>query len=84
MPCPLLQNQLFDGLEDEESSFGNDTFVPRRSIKRLVLKGGRLPTSGVSNNSLSQSQSRLEEEEPETAERQTTTVQLQTLTLKAL
>uniref|UniRef100_A0A0B7B1H5 Nuclear pore complex protein Nup98-Nup96 n=1 Tax=Arion vulgaris TaxID=1028688 RepID=A0A0B7B1H5_9EUPU len=29
--------QLFDGLEDEDFSFGDDTFVPRKSVKKLVL-----------------------------------------------
>ena len=44
------QSQLFDGLEEEESSFGNDTFVPRRSIKRLVLKGSQVPSSRFSES----------------------------------
>lgn len=38
--CVLLQAQIFDGLEDEDFSFGDDTFVPRRSVKKLVLRKG--------------------------------------------
>ncbi|XP_050416506.2 nuclear pore complex protein Nup98-Nup96 isoform X1 [Patella vulgata] len=30
--------QLFEGLGDDDFSFGNDTFVPRKSVKKLVLK----------------------------------------------
>ncbi|XP_064636233.1 nuclear pore complex protein Nup98-Nup96-like isoform X2 [Lineus longissimus] len=30
--------QLFDGLDDEESTYGADTFIPRKSIKKLVIK----------------------------------------------
>ena len=33
-----LQQQLFDGLEDDDITSANDTFVPRRSIKKLVIK----------------------------------------------
>ena len=49
-----LQAQLFEGLEEEESStFGNDTFQPRRSVKKLVIKndGNRsLNRSQLSSN----------------------------------
>ena len=34
----FLQGQIFEGLEDEDFSFGNDTFMPRRSVKKLTLK----------------------------------------------
>lgn len=34
----ILQNFLFDGLEDEEPSLGNAAFLPKRSVKKLVLK----------------------------------------------
>lgn len=49
--CQILfvQGQLFDGLEEEEDlGFGGETFVPRRSVKKLVLKkgggGGSMPS----------------------------------------
>lgn len=32
------KGQIFDGLEDEDFSFGNDTFMPRKSVKKLTLK----------------------------------------------
>ena len=33
------QMQMFDGLEeDDASSFGNDSFVARHSIKKLLIK----------------------------------------------
>ncbi|XP_027009207.2 nuclear pore complex protein Nup98-Nup96 [Tachysurus fulvidraco] len=32
------KSQLFDGLDDEEPSLTNGAFMPRRSIKKLVLK----------------------------------------------
>jgi hypothetical protein len=36
-----LQGQLFDGLEEEEDlGYGGETFVPRRSVKKLVLRKG--------------------------------------------
>ncbi|KAK3793945.1 hypothetical protein RRG08_023041 [Elysia crispata] len=34
------KTQLFEGLEDEDFSFGDDTFVPRKSVKKLVLRKG--------------------------------------------
>jgi nuclear pore complex protein Nup98-Nup96 len=34
----FFQGQLFEGLEEDDFSFGNDSFVPRRSIKKLVIK----------------------------------------------
>lgn len=34
----LLQSSLFDGFGNEETSTNNDSFLPRRSVKRLVLK----------------------------------------------
>jgi len=36
----FFQCQLFDGLEEEDLSFGNVTFVPRRNVKKLTIKGG--------------------------------------------
>ncbi|KAL4230158.1 Nuclear pore complex protein Nup98-Nup96 [Mactra antiquata] len=30
--------QIFEGLEDDSFSFGNDTFQPRKSVKKLTLK----------------------------------------------
>ncbi|XP_043928758.1 nuclear pore complex protein Nup98-Nup96 [Protopterus annectens] len=32
------KSQLFDGLDDDEPSVSNGTFMPRKSIKKLVLK----------------------------------------------
>lgn len=32
------KSQLFDGLDDDEPSLTNGAFVPRKSIKKLVLK----------------------------------------------
>jgi hypothetical protein len=49
------QSQLFDGLEDEESSFGNDTFVPKRSVKKLIIKAN----DSMSNASFSKQSSQL-------------------------
>ena len=46
-----VQTQLFEGLEDEDFSFGDDTFVPRKSVKKLVLR------KGVGNKSTSGSTS---------------------------
>ncbi|XP_042901697.1 nuclear pore complex protein Nup98-Nup96 isoform X1 [Parasteatoda tepidariorum] len=37
-PVPSGKVFLFDGLEDEEPSLGSVAFVPKRSIKKLVLK----------------------------------------------
>ncbi|XP_012944343.1 nuclear pore complex protein Nup98-Nup96 [Aplysia californica] len=34
------KTQLFEGLEEEDFSFGDDTFVPRKSVKKLVLRKG--------------------------------------------
>ena len=34
----FLQGQIFEGLEDEDFSFGNDTFMPRKNVKKLTLK----------------------------------------------
>ena len=39
--CHFLQSKLFEGLE-EDSGLSPDTFVPRKNIKKLVLK----PKSG--------------------------------------
>ncbi|BFZ15130.1 hypothetical protein BsWGS_18167 [Bradybaena similaris] len=45
------KSQLFDGLEDEDFSFGDDTFVPRKSVKKLVLG------KGTKNKSIAESTS---------------------------
>lgn len=34
------KSHLFEGLEEEDLGFGGETFVPRRSVKKLVLKKG--------------------------------------------
>uniref|UniRef100_A0A672M5K4 Nuclear pore complex protein Nup98-Nup96 n=1 Tax=Sinocyclocheilus grahami TaxID=75366 RepID=A0A672M5K4_SINGR len=41
------KSQLFDGLDDDEPSINNGAFMPRKSIKKLVLKN-------LNNSSLSQ------------------------------
>ncbi|KAH9492375.1 Nuclear pore complex protein Nup98-Nup96 [Bulinus truncatus] len=42
------RTQLFEGLEDEDSSFGEDTFLPRKSVKKLVLRKTSSNKSDVS------------------------------------
>ncbi|XP_076158509.1 nuclear pore complex protein Nup98-Nup96 isoform X1 [Alosa pseudoharengus] len=37
-PSGTLKSVLFDGLDDDEPSLTNGTFVPRKNIKKLVLK----------------------------------------------
>ena len=32
------KQQIFEGLEDEDFSFGNESFMPKKNIKKLVLK----------------------------------------------
>ncbi|XP_013408855.1 nuclear pore complex protein Nup98-Nup96-like [Lingula anatina] len=55
--------QLFDGLEEEDCTFGNDTFVPRRSVKKLVIKNNRNGSSPPSRSS-SQIEGDLEQTSP--------------------
>ncbi|XP_051732984.1 nuclear pore complex protein Nup98-Nup96 isoform X1 [Ctenopharyngodon idella] len=43
------KSQLFDGLDDDEPSLNNGAFMPRKSIKKLVLKN--LNNSSLYNNS---------------------------------
>lgn len=66
---------MFEGLEDEDFSGGNETFMPKKSIKKLVLKKGVSDGSSLSRSSsvniteTSQNQSLLEvdgEEVPRT------------------
>lgn len=71
-PLPSLaggKSQLFEGLEDDDFSFGNDTFVPRRSVKKLVIKGS-------DSSSLSTSEKRSQSEDGE-SRKETPTVNLQ-------
>uniref|UniRef100_A0A8C2H0D8 Nuclear pore complex protein Nup98-Nup96 n=1 Tax=Cyprinus carpio TaxID=7962 RepID=A0A8C2H0D8_CYPCA len=44
------KSQLFDGLDDDEPSLNNGAFMPRKSIKKLVLKN--LNNSSLYNNSV--------------------------------
>uniref|UniRef100_A0A672RR52 Nuclear pore complex protein Nup98-Nup96 n=1 Tax=Sinocyclocheilus grahami TaxID=75366 RepID=A0A672RR52_SINGR len=44
------KSQLFDGLDDDEPSLNNGAFLPRKSIKKLVLKN--LNNSSLYNNSV--------------------------------
>lgn len=36
-----LKGQLFDGLEEDESRFDSDSFVPKRSVRSLVIKSSK-------------------------------------------
>uniref|UniRef100_A0A8C7S4Q7 Nuclear pore complex protein Nup98-Nup96 n=1 Tax=Oncorhynchus mykiss TaxID=8022 RepID=A0A8C7S4Q7_ONCMY len=48
------KSQLFDGLDDEEPSLTNGAFMPRKSIKKLVLKnlnGSSLYSSPINRDS---------------------------------
>ncbi|ELU16922.1 hypothetical protein CAPTEDRAFT_222010 [Capitella teleta] len=54
-PLPSLvagKNQLFEGLEDDDFSFGNDSFIPRRSVKKLVIRSH--DSSGCKSPSVAQ------------------------------
>ncbi|KAK3588728.1 hypothetical protein CHS0354_019194 [Potamilus streckersoni] len=53
------KSQLFDGLEDDDFSFGNDTFVPRKSVKKLVIK-----KTGENDSSIRSRASSIAEESP--------------------
>lgn len=44
------KSQLFDGLDDDEPSLNNGAFMPRKSIKKLVLKN--LNNSSLYNSSV--------------------------------
>ncbi|XP_066286606.1 nuclear pore complex protein Nup98-Nup96-like isoform X2 [Branchiostoma lanceolatum] len=39
------KSQLFEGLDDEDTSLSNDTFVPRRSVKKLIIRNKASPTA---------------------------------------
>ncbi|GIY84618.1 hypothetical protein CDAR_169222 [Caerostris darwini] len=56
-PVPTGKVLLFDGLEDEEPSLGTAAFLPKKSVKKLVLKNLNNSQSSftvTSNSSLSQ------------------------------
>ena len=36
-----FKGQLFDGLEEDESRFDADSFVPKRSVRSLVIKSSK-------------------------------------------
>ncbi|XP_055893194.1 nuclear pore complex protein Nup98-Nup96-like isoform X2 [Biomphalaria glabrata] len=44
------KTQLFEGLEDDEFSFGEDTFVPRKSVKKLVIRKSGSKSSDMSSS----------------------------------
>jgi len=46
----MAQGQLFDGFEEDESSFEGDSFVPRRSVRKLVINSNRQNTSTRSHS----------------------------------
>ena len=46
----VMQGQLFDGFEEDESSFEGDTFVPRRSVRKLIINSNRQTTSTRSHS----------------------------------
>ena len=51
------KSELFEGLaEEDDSTFGSVTLVPRKSIKRLVLRGGALDDSAHASPNQSFSQ----------------------------
>lgn len=62
-PIPLIPNgkvSLFDGLDDEDTNLANMTFVPKKSVKKLVIKPKLSPhttsltvTSNISTTSKS-------------------------------
>ncbi len=52
------KSQLFEGLEEDDSSFGNGTLVPRKSIKKLVIRN-KSPSSSYN----SPNRSRVQQEE---------------------
>jgi len=37
----ICQGQLFDGLDDDESRFDSESFVPKRSVRSLVIKSNK-------------------------------------------
>ena len=37
----VCQGQLFDGLEEDEASFDSESFVPKRSVRSLVIKSNK-------------------------------------------
>ncbi|XP_069129368.1 nuclear pore complex protein Nup98-Nup96-like isoform X2 [Argopecten irradians] len=47
------KSQMFEGLEDEGFSFGNETFQPKKSIKKLVIKKGASDSSSPGSRSSS-------------------------------
>ncbi|KAG8180121.1 hypothetical protein JTE90_012136 [Oedothorax gibbosus] len=55
-PAPTGKMLLFDGLEDEEPSLGA-AFVPKKSIKKLVLKNNNSQSSLTLTSTVSPSQS---------------------------
>ncbi|XP_076117193.1 nuclear pore complex protein Nup98-Nup96-like isoform X3 [Mytilus galloprovincialis] len=50
------KSQIFEGLEDEDFSFGNESFMPKKSIKKLVLR-----KTGTESNSPSRASSVIED-----------------------
>jgi len=38
---------LFDGLDDDESRFDSESFVPKRSVRSLVIKSSKQSDSSL-------------------------------------
>lgn len=43
----ICQGQLFDGLDDDESRFDSESFVPKRSVRSLVIKSNKQRDSSL-------------------------------------
>ena len=43
----FCQGQLFDGLDDDESKYDSESFVPKRSVRSLVIKSNKQTDSSL-------------------------------------
>ncbi|XP_006825402.1 nuclear pore complex protein Nup98-Nup96-like [Saccoglossus kowalevskii] len=46
------KQQLFDGLDDEDTALSSDIFIPRKNIKKLVIKNSLSPSMAVQRPSI--------------------------------